>query len=237
MEEVRVRIAPSPSGLLHIGTARTGLFNWLFARNRGGKFLLRIEDTDETRSSGEMVKVIFDSLKWLGLDWDEEPVYQSLRLDIYNDYVNRLLESGHAYRCWCSPEELKRKQDRLKQALGQMKRRQEESVGGKKPKKIASTTDPDSRSMKDKEGRSKPNYNAQVVVDETSGAVVAADLNDAPDDPTAAWTEATPCAAGGGTSGSSTGASAAHAQSPSIESKKAAFISSSRVSSLVWVEQ
>jgi glutamyl-tRNA synthetase len=111
MSEVRVRIAPSPSGKLHIGTARAALFNWLFARNRGGKFLLRIEDTDETRSSKEMIDVIFDSLKWLGLDWDEEPVFQSKRLDVYKKYVEKLLESGNAYRCWCKPEVLKQKQD------------------------------------------------------------------------------------------------------------------------------
>ena len=111
MNEVRVRIAPSPSGRLHIGTARAALFNWLFARNQGGKFLLRIEDTDESRSSKEMIDVIFDSLKWLGLDWDEEPIFQSKRLDIYNNYMERLLESGNAYRCWCKPEVLKQKQE------------------------------------------------------------------------------------------------------------------------------
>ena len=110
MTEVRVRIAPSPSGFLHIGTARSALFNWLFARHHGGKFLLRVEDTDIERSSPEMVDVIFDSLKWLGLDWDEEPVFQSRRLDLYQRNVQRLLESGKAYRCWCEPEILKAKQ-------------------------------------------------------------------------------------------------------------------------------
>jgi len=111
MSEVRVRIAPSPSGRLHIGTARAALFNWLFAHNQGGKFLLRIEDTDQTRSSKEMIDIIFDSLKWLGLDWDEEPVYQSIRLDLYSEYVKKLLDSGNAYRCWCKPEVLKQKQE------------------------------------------------------------------------------------------------------------------------------
>lgn len=115
MGKVRVRIAPSPSGKLHIGTARAALFNWLFARNRGGNFLLRIEDTDESRSSKEMIDVIFNSLKWLGLNWDEEPVFQSKRLDIYNRYVERLLESGNAYRCWCKPEVLKRKQEEARE--------------------------------------------------------------------------------------------------------------------------
>lgn len=111
MSEIRVRIAPSPSGFLHIGTARSALFNWLFARHQGGKFLLRIEDTDAERSSPEMIDLIFDSLKWLGLDWDEEPVYQSQRLDIYRTYVDRLLESGRAFRCWCKPDLLKQKQE------------------------------------------------------------------------------------------------------------------------------
>lgn len=110
MSEVRVRIAPSPSGYLHIGTARAALFNWLFARHNKGKFLLRIEDTDQSRSSREMVDVILNSLKWLGLESDEPPVYQSQRLDIYKKYVDKLLESNKAYRCWCEPEILKRKQ-------------------------------------------------------------------------------------------------------------------------------
>lgn len=106
MPEIRVRIAPSPSGYLHVGTARTAIFNWLFARHHGGKFLVRIEDTDTARSDADLIGPILDALKWLGLDWDEEPVYQSQRLDRYKIYVNRLLESGHAYRCFCTPEEL-----------------------------------------------------------------------------------------------------------------------------------
>lgn len=113
---VRVRIAPSPSGFLHIGTARSALFNWLFARHHNGKFLLRIEDTDIERSSKEMVDVIFDSLKWLGLDWDEEPAFQSQRLDTYRQYVDRLLEANRAYRCWCSPERLKTMQEKAREA-------------------------------------------------------------------------------------------------------------------------
>ncbi len=115
MSEIRVRIAPSPTGFIHIGTARSALFNWLFARHHGGKFLLRIEDTDIERSSKEMIDIIFDSLKWLGLDWDEEPVYQSQRLDTYRTYVDRLLDSGNAFRCWCKPEILKRKQEEARQ--------------------------------------------------------------------------------------------------------------------------
>lgn len=115
MAEIRVRIAPSPSGFLHVGTARSALFNWLFARHHGGKFLLRIEDTDIERSSEEMIDVIFGSLSWLGLDWDEEPVYQSQRLDTYRKYVDRLVESGRAFRCWCKPETLKQKQEEARQ--------------------------------------------------------------------------------------------------------------------------
>jgi glutamyl-tRNA synthetase len=111
MSDIRVRIAPSPSGYLHIGTARAALFNWLYARKNGGKFLVRIEDTDTERSSAEMVKVIIDSLKWLGLESDEPLVYQSNRYDLYKQYVAKLVESGKAYRCWCSPETLKQKQE------------------------------------------------------------------------------------------------------------------------------
>jgi glutamyl-tRNA synthetase len=111
MPDVRVRIAPSPSGYLHIGTARAALFNYLFARHNDGKFLLRIEDTDVERSYKEMIDVIFSSLKWLGLDWDEPPLYQSQRIGLYKSYVDRLLQSGRAYRCWCSPERLKALQE------------------------------------------------------------------------------------------------------------------------------
>jgi glutamyl-tRNA synthetase len=111
MSEIRVRIAPSPSGFLHIGTARAALFNFLFARHNDGKFLLRIEDTDVARSSKEMVDIIFSSLNWLGLQWDEPPVFQSQRLDIHKKYTSMLLESGKAYQCWCSPERLKSMQD------------------------------------------------------------------------------------------------------------------------------
>lgn len=113
-EEIRVRIAPSPSGNLHIGTARTALFNFLFAKKHNGKFILRIEDTDLERSSDEYIKNIFDSLKALGLAWDEGPdvggeygpYSQSERFDIYPEYAQKLIESGHAYECFCTPEEL-----------------------------------------------------------------------------------------------------------------------------------
>ena len=104
--EVRARFAPSPTGALHIGGARTAIFNWLFARHYRGKFILRIEDTDRTRSTEESIAEILDAMTWLGLDWDEGPFRQSDRLPIYQGYVHELLESGKAYRCYCTPEEL-----------------------------------------------------------------------------------------------------------------------------------
>ena len=114
MEEIRVRIAPSPSGNLHVGTARTALFNYLFAKKNGGKFILRIEDTDLERSNAEYIQNIYDSLKALGLNWDEGPdvggpygpYQQSDRFDIYPKYAQKLVEMGYAYECFCTPEEL-----------------------------------------------------------------------------------------------------------------------------------
>ena len=107
--QVRVRFAPSPTGYLHVGGARTALFNWLFARHYGGKFVLRIEDTDLARSSEEMVDGILQGMRWLGLDWDEGPYYQSQRLDRYRAFTAGLLEKRQAYRCFCTPEELARR--------------------------------------------------------------------------------------------------------------------------------
>src|ERR1700749_1175452 len=95
---VVTRIAPSPTGAMHIGTARTALFNWLYARHTGGKFLLRIEDTDRERSTAEAVQVIFDGLAWLGLEADEEPVFQAARADRHVTAVDSLLARGAAYR-------------------------------------------------------------------------------------------------------------------------------------------
>lgn len=114
MDEIRVRIAPSPSGNLHVGTARTALFNYLFAKKNNGKFVLRIEDTDAERTSQAYIDNIFDSLKALGLNWDEGPdvggpygpYTQSERFDIYPKYVQELLDKGFAYECFCTPEEL-----------------------------------------------------------------------------------------------------------------------------------
>src|SRR5262245_8437628 len=100
------RFAPSPTGYLHIGGARTALFNWLFARHHGGKFLLRIEDTDRARSTPEAVAAILDGRKWLGLDWDGPEVYQFARMDRHAQVARDLLAAGKAYYCYASPEEL-----------------------------------------------------------------------------------------------------------------------------------
>src|SRR5512139_766993 len=108
---VRVRFAPSPTGYLHIGGVRTALFNYLFARHEGGAFILRIEDTDRERSTPEATAVIIDGLSWLGLGWDEGPFFQSERSALYREHVERLLASGHAYRCYCTPAEIDAKRD------------------------------------------------------------------------------------------------------------------------------
>src|SRR5204862_1599280 len=95
---IRVRFAPSPTGYLHVGGARTALFDWLFARKNQGTFILRIEDTDVERSSEDMTRGILEAMTWLGLHWDEGPYYQSQRLDLYRETAERLVSSGHAYR-------------------------------------------------------------------------------------------------------------------------------------------
>jgi len=105
----RVRFAPSPTGYLHVGGARTALFNWLFARHTGGTLILRIEDTDFERSSEEMVEGIVEGMRWLGLDWDEGPFFQSRRLDLYKATADKLRSSGHAYPCFCTKEELEQR--------------------------------------------------------------------------------------------------------------------------------
>lgn len=120
--EMRVRFAPSPTGHLHVGGARTALYNWLLARGTGGSFVLRIEDTDLERSTETAVKQIIDSMRWLGLDWDEGPdaggghgpYRQTERLEIYGQAAARLLEAGHAYRCYCTPAELQERKERLR---------------------------------------------------------------------------------------------------------------------------
>ena len=126
MHDVRVRFAPSPTGELHIGGVRTALFNWLYARNNGGKLVLRIDDTDRQRSSEGYLETILSSFKWLGLDWDEGPVIggdygpyrQSERLSIYREDVERLLAQGKAYTCFCTAEELETERERCR-SLGQ----------------------------------------------------------------------------------------------------------------------
>ena len=118
---VRVRLAPSPTGNLHIGTARTALFNWLFAKSKGGKFLLRIEDTDQERSSEEFTKNIFEGLQWLGLTWDERPIRQSDRIKIHRQVIQTLLDRGLAYRCYATEAELEEMRSNQK-AMGEAPR-------------------------------------------------------------------------------------------------------------------
>jgi glutamyl-tRNA synthetase len=106
MPQVRVRFAPSPTGFLHIGGVRTALFNWLFARQQQGIFILRIEDTDQSRSTDESIQAILEGMKWVGLDWDEGPFRQTERMDLYRSHAMTLLERGQAYWCVCQAEEL-----------------------------------------------------------------------------------------------------------------------------------
>jgi len=105
---IRTRFAPSPTGFLHVGSARTALYSWLFARKMGGKFILRIEDTDLERSTQAAVDAILEAMEWLGLNWDEGPFYQTKHFDRYREVANLLIESGHAYRCYCSKERLEK---------------------------------------------------------------------------------------------------------------------------------
>lgn len=121
MEQVITRFPPSPTGTLHIGGARTALFNWLFARHFGGRFILRIEDTDVVRSTEESTKAILDAMEWLDLEWDDGPHFQTKRLDIYKDYLQKLIQTGHAFYCDCTPEDLEA-------------RRNAAMAAGKKPK-------------------------------------------------------------------------------------------------------
>ena len=112
---IRTRFAPSPTGFLHIGGARTALFNWLFAKKYGGKFLLRIEDTDRSRSNEENISNIFKDLEWLGLNSDEKVVFQSEQIDQYSKYAGLLVETKQAYFCFCTPEELEIKRKKTEQ--------------------------------------------------------------------------------------------------------------------------
>jgi len=106
MQKIITRFPPSPTGYLHVGGARTAIFNWLYARHMNGKFVLRIEDTDIKRSTQASVDAIFEALQWLGIDWDEGPYFQTQRFEIYREYIQKLLDSGHAYYCTCSPEQI-----------------------------------------------------------------------------------------------------------------------------------
>ena len=136
---VRTRFAPSPTGSLHLGGARTAIFNWLFARHHGGEFVLRIEDTDQARSTEQSLNEIYESMKWLGLDWDGTPIKQSERLEIYQEYANKMLDSGKAYKCYVTPEQLaeKRKEAQEKGEFFQYRREwAEENAGPGKPYSI-----------------------------------------------------------------------------------------------------
>lgn len=115
---MRLRFAPSPTGYLHVGGARTALFNWLFARKHGGVFILRIEDTDLERSSTQVTEAIFEGMTWLGLDWDEGPFLQSTNLAAHKAAALKLEQTGHTYRCFCSPEALKVRRDAAAQIDG-----------------------------------------------------------------------------------------------------------------------
>jgi hypothetical protein len=121
---IRLRFAPSPTGYPHLGNIRTALFNWLFARHHGGEFVLRIEDTDVARKVEGAVDGILNSLRWLGLDWDEGPYFQSQRLSFYHETAGRLLKENHAYLCYCSPERLEAmRQEQAKWEAGVEERR------------------------------------------------------------------------------------------------------------------
>ena len=116
--KVRTRFAPSPTGFLHIGGARTALFCWAYARRHGGKFILRVEDTDLERSTEESSAAILGGMRWLGLDWDEGPFFQMQRLARYREVANRLIADGHAYPCWMTREELEAlRHEQLKKSL------------------------------------------------------------------------------------------------------------------------
>lgn len=106
--KIKTRFAPSPTGYLHVGGARTALYSWLFARNHGGEFVLRIEDTDLERSTPEAIEAIMDGMNWLNLEWDEGPYFQTKRFDRYNAVIDEMLEAGTAYKCYCSKERLTR---------------------------------------------------------------------------------------------------------------------------------
>ncbi len=121
MNPIITRFPPSPTGYLHVGGARTALFNWLYARNKKGKFVLRIEDTDSVRSTQESVDAIFEAMQWLELDWDAGPFFQTQRFDLYQEYLQKLLDSGDAYYCTCTPEDVEAMRQKAKAEGGKPK--------------------------------------------------------------------------------------------------------------------
>ncbi|MDQ8155112.1 MAG: glutamate--tRNA ligase, partial [Gemmatimonadota bacterium] len=121
MTTPRLRFAPSPTGYLHVGGARTALFNWLYARRHGGQFLLRVEDTDKARSTDESTRAIFEGLQWLGLDWDETVVYQGASVDRHRADAERMVADGHAYRCFCSATDIDARRKEAEAAGGSFK--------------------------------------------------------------------------------------------------------------------
>ncbi len=196
---VRVRFAPSPTGFLHIGAARTCFFNWLYARNQKGTFILRIEDTDVARSSKEMTEGILEGLRWLGLDWDEGPYFQSHRLSLYRQKAAELVEWGLAYTCYCTPEEIQERvkrtpesgdfwgYDRFCLELSEKKRRGFESEGRAKAvrflvpegeirytDRIHGDISVDSKNFEDfvlLRGDGLPTYHLSVVVDDIKSQI------------------------------------------------------------------
>lgn len=121
MSAIITRFPPSPTGYLHVGGARTALFNWLYARHTGGRFILRIEDTDVKRSTRASVDAILESLEWMGIDWDEGPYFQSERFAIYREHIEKLVESGQAYHCTCSPDRLEEMRKKAMETGGKPK--------------------------------------------------------------------------------------------------------------------
>ncbi|KHK02493.1 glutamate--tRNA ligase [Desulfovibrio sp. TomC] len=193
MSTIVTRFAPSPTGYLHIGGARTAIFNWLLARHLGGKFLLRIEDTDLARSQSDMTQSILDAMAWLGLDHDGEITYQSQRFDIYNEYIDKLLETGHAYWCSCTPDEVEamREEARQKGLKPKYSGRCREAGLGPGPGRVVRLKAPvtgatvvhdmvkgavsiDNAEMDDmvlRRGDGSPTYNMAVVVDDATMGV------------------------------------------------------------------
>ena len=156
-DNVRVRFAPSPTGYLHVGGARTAVYNWLFAKKTGGKFILRIEDTDAERSTEDSIKGILDGLEWLGINWDEGPFYQSRNISRHVDVAKKLLESGHAYKCFCTKEELDAKREEATKNKSDMK--YDGTCRNLTPEEIA-----------EKEAKGLP-YTIRLKVPQTGGAV------------------------------------------------------------------